>query len=211
MSRCSNDYTNGFVMMNKREQRAFTLALVWLALKPDLTMSERRTLETFEKVWLAGKDFTLGRSFDFFLALCKRKQVPIRFMKKPADTGRRGEKGAMVEIDWTVPDPNGSYWPAVKNGEGERRSNEELIQMKADYRRGIMLKEMARLGVSELSYKYNIDDRIERVVDERLRERDSEPEQVQPEPTSTPTSTESVPRPNPFDRLDYGFDYNTIH
>jgi hypothetical protein len=53
------------------------------------------------------------------------------------------------------------------------------------------LKEMARLGVSELAYKYDFDDRIERVVDERLREREPvpvehvekqiEPEQVEPE------------------------------
>jgi hypothetical protein len=35
MSRC-NDFTNRFIAMNKREQRAFTLAYVWLARKPNL-------------------------------------------------------------------------------------------------------------------------------------------------------------------------------
>jgi hypothetical protein len=205
MSRCS-DYTNWFVCMNRREQRAFTLAFVWLALKPNLTMSERRTLETFEKVWLAGKDFVLGRTFSYFITLCQIHHVTIRFPKKPSDTGRRGEKGGMIDTDWTVPEVNGSYWPAMKNGQGERRSNADLVQMKADYRRSVMLKEMNRLGVSELAYKYNIDARIEKLVDERLAER--EPVQ-QPTPTSTPT--ESVPRPNLFDSLDYGFDYNTTH
>ena len=189
MSRCS-DYTNGFVCMNKREQKAFTLAMVWLALKPNLTMSERRTLETFEKVWLAGRDFMPDRAYDYFLALARRHQVPIRFKKKPSDTGRRGEKGAMVDTDWTVPEVNGSYWPAMKNGQGERRTNADLVQMKAKFRTEIMLKEMARLGVSELAYKYNIDDRIERVVDERLRER--EPAQVQPTPTPEQVEPEQI-------------------
>ncbi len=199
MSRCS-DYTNGFVCMNKREQRAFTLAMVWLALKPNLTMSERRTLETFEKVWLAGRDFIPDRAYDYFLALARRHHVTISFMKKPPDTGRRGEKGAMVETPWTVPEVNGSYWPAMKNGQDERRSNDQLVQMKADYRRGVMLKEMARLGGSELAYKYNIDDRIERVVDERLAERI---------PAQVPVEKQ-VEQERPKDGLTYDLAYNTI-
>jgi hypothetical protein len=192
-------------MMNRREQRAFTLAFVWLALKSNLTTSERRTLETFERVWFAGKDFTKDRAFHYFTTLCKMHHVPVRFMKKPSDTGRRGEKGAMIEVDWTDPEPNGSYWPAMKNGKGERRTTEELIAMKKQYRTEVMLKEMARLAVSELTYKYDFDARVERVVDERLAER--EPERIQPEPQRID---------NPSERLTYDRAYSiptspTVH
>jgi hypothetical protein len=208
MSRC-NDYTNGFVCMNRREQRAFTLAFVWLALKPNLTRAERRTLETFEKVWLAGRDFTEDRTFSFFVTLCKLHHVPIRFKKKPSDTGRRGEKGAMVDADWTGPEPNGSFWPAMKDGQGEKRPNADLVEMKKQYRTEVILREMARLGVSELVYKYDLDARIERVVDDRLREhKPAQVEQPKPEPVER-----YFPRPN---GLDYGFDYTdhtnvTVH
>jgi hypothetical protein len=198
MSRC-NDFTNWFIAMNKREQRAFTLAYVWLARKPNLTESERRTLVTFKQVWFAGKDFMQNRTYEYFIAICKRHAIKIGFMKKPRETGRKGERGAMVEVEWSV-EVNGSYWPAMKNGQGKRREVADLVRMKADYRLAIMHKEMTRLGITELTYEYgNIDNRIEQAIEERLRER--EPEPIQPDPAAEP-----VPQPN---GLDYGFDYTT--
>ena len=149
MSRC-NDFTNRFIAMNKREQRAFTLAYVWLARKPNLTESERRTLVTFKQVWFGGKDFVQNRTYEFFLATCKRHGIKIRFMKKPQQTGRKGERGAMVEVEWSV-EANGSYWPALKTGKGERREVADLIRMKADYRRGVLHKEGSRLGIPHLT------------------------------------------------------------
>ena len=45
--------------------------------------------------------------------------------------------------------------------------------MKKQYRTEVLLRGMARLGVIELVDKYDLDIRIERVVDDRLRERES--------------------------------------
>jgi hypothetical protein len=105
----------------------------------------------------------------------------------------------MVPVEWSV-EANGSYWPAMKNGKGERREVADLVRMKGAYRLSVMHKEMTRLGITELTYEYgNIDNRIEKVVEEKLRECEAEP--VQPDPAA-----ESVPQPN---GLDYGFDYTT--
>jgi hypothetical protein len=182
MSRC-NDYTNWFVAMNKREQRGFTLAYVWLARKPNLTESERRTLITFKSVWFAGKDFRNERTFVFFLDMCKRHGVAIVVDKKPKHTGLKGAKGKMAPVEWTI-EMDGWYWPALKNGDGTKREVVDLIRMKMEYRISALHKEMARLGIAELTYEFgNIDNRIEQAVDEKLRER--EPEPIQPEPAGT--------------------------
>lgn len=189
MSR-KNEYTNGFVEMNKREQAAWTRAFVHVAIKSGLTMSERRTLGEFERVWEGlGSDFTEDRTYDMFLALCQRHQVPIRFMRKPSDLGRKGEKGAMEMVEWTKPDKNGSHWPPHKDKDGNKRTNEEMRRLKREYRLKIKLAEMARLGVSSLTYSSaQIEELIERKVIERVRE--VEP----PQPVVEIARVESTPR-----------------
>jgi hypothetical protein len=171
-----NEYTNGFIEMNKREQAAWSRAFVRVAIKPGLTMSERRTLCEFERVWEGlGSDFTEDRTYDMFLALCQRHHVPIRFMRKPPDTGRRGEKGAMVEVEWTTPEKNGSYWPPHKDKDGNRRTFEEMRRLKREYRIKVKLAEMARIGISSLTYS---SEQIEQVIDRKVGERVREIEPV---------------------------------
>ena len=164
MSRYSA-YTHWFVLMNKREQEAWTKAFVWLAIKPYLTMSERRTLTEFERVWFAGKDFTADRTYDWFLAACQRHRVTIQFMRKPPEVGRRGERGAMGEVEWTKPEVDGSYWPASKDGKGRKREVDEIIRMKELYRTKVKLLEMARMGIGELTFRH---DQIDVMVERRL-------------------------------------------
>lgn len=178
MSRYSA-YTHWFVLLNKREQEAFTLAFVWLALKPNLTMSGRRTLTEFERVWFAGKDFYPDRTFEFFVATCRRHHVKIEFMRKPEEVGRRGERGVMAPAQWDKAEADGSYWPASKHSDGTKKTAEEIIAEKAKFRTKVKLLEMAKLGVAELTYsREQIEVMVERKVDERVREIEPSPRPV---------------------------------
>jgi len=173
MSRYSA-YTHWFILLNKREQEAFTKAFVHLAMKP-LSMSERKTMTAFERVWFAGKDFTPDRTFAYFVDMARRHHVRIEFNKKPEEAGRRGEKGAMRRVEWTNPEVNGSYWPASKK-DGEKRGVDETVRIKAKYRTRAKLLEMARLGIPELTFS---NEQIETMVDRKVQERVREIEPVQ--------------------------------
>src|SRR5260370_41939563 len=123
----------------------------------------------------------------------------------------------MVDTDWTVPETNGSYWPASKNGSGEKREIAEIIRLKQDYRRDVMLREMSRLGINELVYKHDhiqnkIERAVEHAVDERIRERDLVESPVV-ESAPAPASVESIQyAPSMFDEIEIDFGtHPTIH
>lgn len=201
MSRYSA-YTHWFILLNKREQVAFTLAFVWLATKPNLTMSERRTLAEFERVWFAGKDFTPDRTFDFFIAACRRHRVKIEFMRKPPELGRRGERGMMQMVEWDQPEATGAYWPEPKHRDGTRKSFAEITEEKAKLRTKTKLLEMAKLGVPELTFSHEqIEQMIDRKVEDRVREIEpevQEPEDARVESNPAPTTNSYTTPRIPF-------------
>lgn len=166
-----NRYTSGFIEMSGRELDGWTRAFVRVAIKAELTVSDRKTLGYFERIWESGSDLTENRTYDLFLALCRRYHVPIQFMRKHPDTGRKGEKGGMVLTEWTTPEPNGSHWPPLKDKNGVKRTNEQMRAMKRERRIRVKLQEMARLGVASLTFGTDqIEAMIERKVIEQVRE-----------------------------------------
>jgi len=177
--------------MNKREQRGFTNAIVEAGIRSSLTDSERRTLAKFEDVWDEGRDFTPGRTFDWFLNLCRRHRVTIRFMKKPS---RRSGGGDMVEVEWSGPEESGSYWPPFSTGEKPnrvKRTVEQIRKLKADFRRECKLEHMKRLGISKLDYRRDLSDLAGRLDQLEARNRSG----LAPTTTSTPSSSNVIRLP----------------
>jgi hypothetical protein len=177
-----NEYTRWFICMNRNEQAGWTRAFVHLARKPELTASECITLSYFEKAWLSGKDFTADRTYDLFIQACRRHGVLIRFRKKPARLGREGERGKMEWVQWTQPEQDGSYWPAWKV-HGRKRTTDEVVKLKIEFRRKVMLTEMMRLGIDRLNFtRTETEEQIRSVVREEIAQIKREYEQQPAEP-----------------------------
>lgn len=145
MSRCS-ERTRGYILMTRAEQDGFTRAFVELAIKSNLSTSERRTLATFEKHWFDGKDFKDRDTFVYFIEACHSHRVPIRYKRKPK---KNAGGGAAVFVEWSGHDGDGgSYWPHM-----DGREAAEIIAIKAKHRRRIMHAHMAALDIKALDYR----------------------------------------------------------
>ena len=204
MSQCNQEYTKGFVWTNQREQAGFTRAIVEISLKSNLTDAQRTTVAKFEDIWLAGRDFTLGKTFDWFIAACNQHNVPIRFMKKPS---RKRGGGAMFETVWIRPEPMGSFWPPYTNKDKTKRSPEQIAKLKADYRVKVMHDHMKQLGIRTLDYRVDRSKAVQAMVDAKVVATVEAKLATLVQPTPVPTETVStnvVPlRPIP-DEIDFG-------
>lgn len=148
MSKC-NPKTKFRVLMSKREQAAFTRAYVVLASRGILDSESRKTLRTFRDAWFRGDDLQRldGKRtiLDFFVALAAKYKVPIQFMRRPSV--RRGQPaGEMYLCQWTVPEFDGSCWPAPKKGEDWQ----DRKAQKREFRIRTLHEVMAEMGVYDI-------------------------------------------------------------